>query len=59
MSKTLTVQPAPGYMVRDPLTKEPLPATGAAVPDNSFWRRRLREGSVILAGAKAKKAKEG
>ena len=36
-------------IVRDPLTAEPLPATGQAKPDNSYWQRRLREGDVIKA----------
>jgi hypothetical protein len=31
----------PNAVIRDPHTKQPLPAEGAEVPENSFWTRRL------------------
>ena len=44
----INVKPArPGLVVRDPRSKRPLPENGGMVPDNSFWRRRLRSGDVI------------
>lgn len=45
----MMVKPAvAGAMIRDPQTKLPLPAEGGEVPDNIFWRRRLRDGDVVL-----------
>ncbi len=41
------VKPAPGLRVRDPMTRELLPETGATVPLNAFWRRRLEDGDVV------------
>lgn len=38
----------PGAIIRDPVTRLPLPVEGGDVPDNSFWRRRLRAGEVEL-----------
>lgn len=37
----------PGEFVRDPVTKEKLPAEGKAVKMTTFWRRRLEDGSVV------------
>lgn len=34
--------------IRDPHTKRVLPAEGGEVPDNVFWRRRLRDGDALL-----------
>jgi len=50
----MRVRPAEGRAVRDPLTKQLLPADGRDVPDNSFWRRRLRDGDVVAADAPAR-----
>lgn len=47
----MRVKPAPDREVRDPLTMQLLPADGREVPDNQFWRRRLRDGDVIPAPA--------
>jgi hypothetical protein len=38
-------------MVRDPVTMIPLPEEGADVPDSFFWKRRLRDGDVVLTDA--------
>ena len=43
------VKPAPGLIVRDPDTREPLPAAGAWVPRTTYWVRRLRDGDVAEA----------
>lgn len=46
---SMKVKPAvPGAIIRDPQTRLPLPAEGGEVPDNSFWRRRLRAGEVVV-----------
>lgn len=45
----MRVKPAdPSAVIRDPHTKRPLPAEGGKVPDNTFWRRRLLAGEVVL-----------
>lgn len=46
MDHVLQVKPAPGLVVRDPATRQPLPADGGEVPDTTFWRRRLADGDV-------------
>jgi Protein of unknown function (DUF2635) len=43
----MRVKPAEGRAVRDPVTMQLLPDGGREVPDNQFWRRRLRDGDVI------------
>lgn len=40
--------PSAKLSIRDPQTKRILPAEGGEVPDNVFWRRRLRDGDVVL-----------
>lgn len=37
--------------VRRPDTGEYLPAAGASVELNTYWRRRLRDGDVVKASA--------
>lgn len=56
MPETITVKPAPGLVVRDPATRQALPAEGAEVPRNTYWMRRLRDGDVIEAQAAVKAA---
>ena len=42
------VKPAPGLKVRDPETKDYLPAEGREVNDfNLYFVRRLRDGDVV------------
>jgi hypothetical protein len=43
------VKPKPGLVVRDPISKRPLPAEGAEVPAEGYWLRRLRSGDVVQA----------
>ena len=40
------VKPKNGLSVRCPVKGLPLPAAGAEVPDNIFWRRRITDGDV-------------
>lgn len=48
MKDRLYVKPAAaGDAVLDPKDGKPLPPEGASKPDNSYWRRRLADGSVI------------
>ena len=44
--KTMHVTPMPGHLVRDPETREALPPGGAVVPWDTYWRRRLLDGSI-------------
>lgn len=45
----MKVKPAvEGAIIRDPMTRMPLPAEGGEVPDNNFWRRRIMHGEVVL-----------
>lgn len=50
----MRVKPAnPTAVIRDPHTKRVLPAEGGDVPDNSFWRRRLIAGEVVLVNERS------
>lgn len=55
----MRVKPADGLLI--PVPEAPaherwLPAEGADVPDTAYWRRLLRDGSVVAAAdAPAKK----
>lgn len=45
----LHVKPAaPGLIVRDPVSRLPLPEEGGLMPDTSYWRRRIEGGDVEL-----------
>ncbi|MEN4910778.1 DUF2635 domain-containing protein [Erwinia amylovora] len=41
------VKPALGRVVRDPVKGTLLPESGAEVPDNIFWHRRLKDADVV------------
>lgn len=43
----MKLKPADGRAVRDPAKGKLLPAEGAEVTLNAFWRRRLRDGDVV------------
>lgn len=47
------VKPNNGLSVRCPVKGTSLPKDGAEVPDNTFWRRRLSDGDVVVAKPKA------
>ena len=56
MSKAFLV-PKPGYVVRDPRTRQPLPAEGAEMELDSYWLRRLADGDVGERQSKAQPPK--
>lgn len=45
----MKLKPAEGRAVRDPVRCTLLPADGAEVTLDAFWRRRLRDGDVVEA----------
>jgi hypothetical protein len=47
------VKPIDGATVRYPVTLGILPKDGAEVPDDTYWNRRVRDGSVIVVTAPA------
>lgn len=57
MTDSVFVRPRTGLIVRDPITREPLPADGAKVPRTPYWLRRLRAGDIVPA-AKASPPKD-
>lgn len=54
----MRVMPKPGFVVRDPVTRAPLPPEGRDVPDTDYWQRRLRDGDVVMADANAVRDEE-
>lgn len=53
-TKKIYIKPKEGLQVRDPQTYQPLPAEGAWVKRNSYWIKRLADGSVAEAKAPTK-----
>ncbi|OJA82910.1 DUF2635 domain-containing protein [Burkholderia ubonensis] len=53
----MIVKPAPGLMVRHPVTKQFLPPEGIEAPDGDiFWTRVAEDGDVVLdASSQAQK----
>ena len=49
MSKQVFVKPKDGALVRFPKTMAVLPKEGSYVQFNSYWRRRLRDGSILIS----------
>lgn len=51
--RTAYLVPLEGLIVRDPISKDVLPAEGEVKPlvgpEGRFWRRRLRDGSVKIS----------
>jgi hypothetical protein len=43
-----------GVLVRDPITREPLKASGEMKPRNTYWLRRILDASVIEVDSKKK-----
>lgn len=50
----IKVKPAPDLQVRDPFTKQPLPADGAEVPASTYWLRRIKDGDVLVVSSDTK-----
>ncbi len=46
MNKTRTVRAVPGRLVKDPETRMVITGEAVAVPDSTFWRRRIKDGDV-------------
>ena len=40
--------PKNGLIVRDPITKRPIPIEGIEVNLDRFWRRRIADGDVYI-----------
>lgn len=49
MNDQFFIKPAPGLLVRDPETMQPLPAEGDHKPRSGYWLRRLASGAVAEA----------
>lgn len=45
--KRIVVRPVQGLLVRDPETMKPV-SEDMVVMDTPYWRRRLRDGDVVL-----------
>jgi hypothetical protein len=43
----------PNAVIRDPHTKQPLPAEGGDVPENNFWTRRCSPAKVVRESTNA------
>ena len=43
-----------GVLVRDPITREPLKASGEMKPRNAYWLRRILDASVVEVEDKKK-----
>jgi hypothetical protein len=55
----MRVKPAPGLNVRNPETKQLLPAEGIDVPDDSIlWTKIFNDGDVVLVPVAAPKGAE-
>jgi hypothetical protein len=52
---TVFVTPIENVLVRNPKTKEIIPKEGMLVELNSFWQRRINDGSLILGEPKIEK----
>lgn len=54
--KMIFVKPAEGFRILNPADgNRELPAAGATVPLDSYWRQREREGGVIISEPPASK----
>ncbi|TXH34062.1 MAG: DUF2635 domain-containing protein [Rhodospirillaceae bacterium] len=44
----MRVKPAPGMTIIDPDREDFLPAGGRNVPNTTYWRRRRKDGGIVL-----------
>lgn len=47
----ITIKPAPGRAVRDPVTRQLLKPEGEKRRPDAYWRRRLADGDVVKVQA--------
>lgn len=64
MGNTAFLIPLEGLLVRDPVSKEILPASGGEKPmigpEGRYWKRRIRDGSVkVYLPLEQNKQREG
>ena len=53
--REIKIKPATkGLLVRDPITREPLKASGEMKPRNIYWLRRIADVSVVKMDSKKK-----
>lgn len=45
--QTMFIKPAPGRIVKDPETLQPLAEDGETKPQDVYWLRRINDGDVI------------
>lgn len=56
--KPIFIKPKkPELVIRDPATGQALNPEGEEKQDSSFWRRRIKDGSAVLAQPPAPKGK--
>ena len=53
----VTIKPAAGLVVRDPITRQPLASDGEARALDTYWSRRLLDGDVHLVAPAATASK--
>ena len=51
MTERVFIRPAPGKPVRNPRSKQLLPAEGAEVTWSGYWQRRLASKEIVKAKA--------
>lgn len=63
--RMIHITPKPGVAIVDPATGKNIPAEGALVPNDKYFRRRLKDGDAVETPAAApatpskKNSKEG
>lgn len=55
MRERIFIVPVPGVSVRDPNTKQYIPADGAEVERSSYWIRRQLAGEITIGKPAVKK----
>ncbi|WP_027696695.1 DUF2635 domain-containing protein [Vibrio litoralis] len=46
--REILIKPKQGLLVRDPITRSPLNKVGETKPRNTYWLRRIQDGSCEL-----------
>lgn len=50
--REINIKPKKGLLVRDPDTRKPLAAAGELKPRDTYWLRRISEGSALIVEPK-------